>query len=139
MSTIPHDVNIYKLSFADISFFTVTNRSTIRNAQSIHPKGRQRISQDSYRRQSRRFLQQRGRLNSQSKDVTRSPLQERKPNRGVYCACAKSKIHQDKEKLIFYFLFLVLFLYIWKVAYHEIVTVVLRIQQTQGGLSLNAI
>uniref|UniRef100_A0A672JZX5 Neutrophil cytosolic factor 1-like n=1 Tax=Sinocyclocheilus grahami TaxID=75366 RepID=A0A672JZX5_SINGR len=56
-------------------------RSTIRNAHSIHPKGRQRISQDSYRRQSRRFLQQRGRLNSQSRLVTRSPLQERKTNR----------------------------------------------------------
>uniref|UniRef100_A0A671N3L9 Neutrophil cytosolic factor 1-like n=1 Tax=Sinocyclocheilus anshuiensis TaxID=1608454 RepID=A0A671N3L9_9TELE len=56
-------------------------RSTIRNAHSIHPKGRQRISQDSYRRQSRRFLQQQGRLNSQSRNVTRSPLQERKTNR----------------------------------------------------------
>uniref|UniRef100_A0A671S4F5 Neutrophil cytosolic factor 1-like n=1 Tax=Sinocyclocheilus anshuiensis TaxID=1608454 RepID=A0A671S4F5_9TELE len=56
-------------------------RSTIRNAQSIHPKGRQRISQDTYRRQSRRFLQQRGRLNSQSRNGTRSPLQERKTNR----------------------------------------------------------
>ncbi|XP_051981330.1 neutrophil cytosolic factor 1-like [Xyrauchen texanus] len=56
-------------------------RSTIRNAQSIHTKGRQRISQDSYRKQSRRFLQQRGRLNSQSKNMTRSPLQERKTNR----------------------------------------------------------
>uniref|UniRef100_A0A673J8U7 Williams-Beuren syndrome chromosomal region 16 protein-like n=1 Tax=Sinocyclocheilus rhinocerous TaxID=307959 RepID=A0A673J8U7_9TELE len=56
-------------------------RSTIRNAHSINPKGRQRISQDSYRRQSRRFLQQRGRLNSQSRNVTRSPLQERKTNR----------------------------------------------------------
>ncbi|CAB1316679.1 unnamed protein product, partial [Coregonus sp. 'balchen'] len=33
-------------------------RSTIRNAQSIHSKGRQRISQDTYRRNSRRFLQQ---------------------------------------------------------------------------------
>uniref|UniRef100_A0A8C1K0C5 Neutrophil cytosolic factor 1 n=1 Tax=Cyprinus carpio TaxID=7962 RepID=A0A8C1K0C5_CYPCA len=56
-------------------------RSTIRNAHSIHPKGQQRISQESYRRQSRRFLQQRGRLNSQSRNVTRSPLQERKTNR----------------------------------------------------------
>uniref|UniRef100_A0A8C1HXT9 Neutrophil cytosolic factor 1 n=1 Tax=Cyprinus carpio carpio TaxID=630221 RepID=A0A8C1HXT9_CYPCA len=56
-------------------------RSTIRNAQSIHSKGRQRITQDTYRRQSRRFLQQRGRLNSQSKNGTRSPLQERKTNR----------------------------------------------------------
>uniref|UniRef100_A0A8C1HFY3 Neutrophil cytosolic factor 1 n=1 Tax=Cyprinus carpio carpio TaxID=630221 RepID=A0A8C1HFY3_CYPCA len=59
-------------------------RSTIRNAHSIHPKGQQRISQESYRRQSRRFLQQRGRLNSQSRNVTRSPLQERKTNRGVH-------------------------------------------------------
>ncbi|XP_039612487.1 neutrophil cytosol factor 1 [Polypterus senegalus] len=35
-------------------------RSTIRNAQSIHQKGRQRISQETYRRNSRRYLQQRG-------------------------------------------------------------------------------
>ncbi|KPP79352.1 neutrophil cytosol factor 1-like [Scleropages formosus] len=35
-------------------------RSTIRNVKSIHAKGRNRISQDAYRRNSRRYLQQRG-------------------------------------------------------------------------------
>ncbi|KAI7813520.1 neutrophil cytosol factor 1 [Triplophysa rosa] len=74
-------------------------RSTIRNVQSIHPKGRQRISQDSYRRQSRRFLQQRGRLNSQSKNVTRSPLQERKPNRENIVNSSSSKT-EDLDKSI---------------------------------------
>ncbi|XP_015223285.2 neutrophil cytosol factor 1 isoform X1 [Lepisosteus oculatus] len=34
-------------------------RSTIRNAQSIHSRGRQRITQDTYRRNSRRYLQHR--------------------------------------------------------------------------------
>ncbi|XP_030648387.1 neutrophil cytosol factor 1 isoform X2 [Chanos chanos] len=59
-------------------------RSTIRNAQSIHAKGRQRISQDTYRRNSRRFLQDRGRPVSQLKKNSRtpglSPLRERKTN-----------------------------------------------------------
>uniref|UniRef100_A0A6Q2Y0T7 Uncharacterized protein n=1 Tax=Esox lucius TaxID=8010 RepID=A0A6Q2Y0T7_ESOLU len=54
-------------------------RSTIRNAQSIHGKGRQRISQDTYRRNSRRFLQQKGsRPRMNSKASTQSPLQERR-------------------------------------------------------------
>uniref|UniRef100_A0A8C8IBV9 Neutrophil cytosolic factor 1 n=1 Tax=Oncorhynchus tshawytscha TaxID=74940 RepID=A0A8C8IBV9_ONCTS len=55
-------------------------RSTIRNAQSIHSKGRQRISQDTYRRNSRRFLQQKGGRPNQprktSKASTQSPLQD---------------------------------------------------------------
>eukprot|EP00063_Salmo_salar_P078293 XP_014053128.1 PREDICTED: SH3 and PX domain-containing protein 2B isoform X2 [Salmo salar] len=55
-------------------------RSTIRNAQSIHSKGRQRISQDTYRRNSRRFLQQKGSRPNQprktSKASTQSPLQD---------------------------------------------------------------
>ncbi|VTJ56531.1 Hypothetical predicted protein [Marmota monax] len=37
-------------------------RSTIRNAHSIHQRSRKRLSQDSYRRNSVRFLQQRRRL-----------------------------------------------------------------------------
>uniref|UniRef100_A0A250YH43 Neutrophil cytosol factor 1 n=2 Tax=Castor canadensis TaxID=51338 RepID=A0A250YH43_CASCN len=37
-------------------------RSTIRNAQSIHQRSRKRLSQDTYRRNSVRFLQQRRRL-----------------------------------------------------------------------------
>ncbi|KAL0994603.1 hypothetical protein UPYG_G00124720 [Umbra pygmaea] len=54
-------------------------RSTIRNAQSIHSKGRQRISQDTYRRNSRHFLQHKGsRTRNISRASRQSPLQERK-------------------------------------------------------------
>ncbi|XP_041807529.1 neutrophil cytosol factor 1 [Chelmon rostratus] len=57
-------------------------RSTIRNAKSIHSKSRQRISQDAYRRNSRRYLQQKGgRLaepHRNSKNAEKSPLRERK-------------------------------------------------------------
>ncbi|GAA6107541.1 neutrophil cytosol factor 1 isoform X2 [Tachysurus ichikawai] len=55
-------------------------RSTIRNAQSIHAKGRQRISQDTYRRQSRKFLQQRGRLLSQPRKNSKSMAEENPDN-----------------------------------------------------------
>ncbi|XP_058857340.1 neutrophil cytosolic factor 1-like isoform X1 [Acipenser ruthenus] len=41
-------------------------RSTIRNAKSIHTRGRQRISQDTYRRNSRRYLHQRGQREAHS-------------------------------------------------------------------------
>ncbi|XP_060768274.1 neutrophil cytosol factor 1 [Neoarius graeffei] len=51
-------------------------RSTIRNAKSIHAKGRQQISQDSYRRQSRKFLQQRGRLASQPRKNSKTMMEE---------------------------------------------------------------
>ncbi|NP_001138894.1 neutrophil cytosol factor 1 [Salmo salar] len=57
-------------------------RSTIRNAQSIHGKGRKGISQNTYRRNSRRFLLQKGDWPNQprktSNDAPQSPLQERK-------------------------------------------------------------
>ncbi|KAJ4929598.1 hypothetical protein JOQ06_018621 [Pogonophryne albipinna] len=57
-------------------------RSTIRNAKSIHNKSRQRLSQDTYRRNSRRYLQQKGgRLaepRKNSKTAAKSPLRERK-------------------------------------------------------------
>ncbi|XP_073335486.1 neutrophil cytosol factor 1 [Pagrus major] len=57
-------------------------RSTIRNAKSIHNKTRQRLTQDTYRRNSRRYLQQKGaRLASprrNSKNAPKSPLRERK-------------------------------------------------------------
>ncbi|XP_049448663.1 neutrophil cytosol factor 1 [Epinephelus fuscoguttatus] len=57
-------------------------RSTIRNAKSIHNKARNRLSQDTYRRNSRRYLQQKGsRLaepKGNSKNATKSPLTERK-------------------------------------------------------------
>uniref|UniRef100_A0A8C7Q194 Neutrophil cytosolic factor 1 n=1 Tax=Oncorhynchus mykiss TaxID=8022 RepID=A0A8C7Q194_ONCMY len=60
--------------------YVVRQLSTIRNAQSIHSKGRQRISQDTYRRNSRRFLQQKGGWPNQprktSKASTQSPLQD---------------------------------------------------------------
>ncbi|XP_054481663.1 neutrophil cytosol factor 1 [Anoplopoma fimbria] len=49
-------------------------RSTIRNAKSIHNKSRQRLSQDSYRRNSRRYLQQKG---GNPKTAAKSPLKER--------------------------------------------------------------
>ncbi|KAG9351855.1 hypothetical protein JZ751_023106 [Albula glossodonta] len=59
-------------------------RSTIRNVQSIHTKGKQKISQDVYRRNSRRYLQQRGLRPSKARPAqrgtTQSPLLERKNN-----------------------------------------------------------
>ncbi|XP_036380714.1 neutrophil cytosol factor 1 [Megalops cyprinoides] len=59
-------------------------RSTIRNPQSIHAKGRQKISQDIYRRNSRHYLQQRGKRSNQSRQMNRvskqSPLVERRNN-----------------------------------------------------------
>ncbi|KAM7397674.1 hypothetical protein PAMA_005812 [Pampus argenteus] len=50
-------------------------RSTIRNAKSIHSRARQRLSQDTYRRNSRRYLQQKGSIKA-----AKSPLKERKDN-----------------------------------------------------------
>ncbi|KAM4619909.1 neutrophil cytosol factor 1 [Polymixia lowei] len=55
-------------------------RSTIRNAQSIHSKGRQRLSQDAYRRNSQRYRQQKGNRPAEARKTVKpkSPLQERK-------------------------------------------------------------
>ncbi|CAJ1063291.1 neutrophil cytosol factor 1 isoform X2 [Xyrichtys novacula] len=56
-------------------------RSSISNAKSIHNKARQRISQDTYRRNSRRYLQQKGSRRTENKNVRnapKSPLRERK-------------------------------------------------------------
>nr|XP_046266397.1 neutrophil cytosol factor 1 [Scatophagus argus] len=60
-------------------------RSTIRNAKSIHNKSRQRLSQEAYRRNSRRYLQQKGDKGGRlaephrtSKNTAKSPLRERK-------------------------------------------------------------
>uniref|UniRef100_A0A3Q4BNB2 Uncharacterized protein n=1 Tax=Mola mola TaxID=94237 RepID=A0A3Q4BNB2_MOLML len=57
-------------------------RSTIRNAKSIHNKSRPRLSQDAYRRNSRRYLQQKeGRLAEPKKNsniAAMSPLREKK-------------------------------------------------------------
>ncbi|XP_068188148.1 neutrophil cytosol factor 1 [Antennarius striatus] len=57
-------------------------RSTIRNAKSIHNKSRKQLSQETYRRNSRRYLQQKGgRLAEPRKPLNnsaKSPLRERK-------------------------------------------------------------
>ncbi|XP_041865026.1 neutrophil cytosol factor 1 [Melanotaenia boesemani] len=58
-------------------------RSTIRNAKSIHNKSRQLLSQDAYRRNSRRYLQQKGSrlatpLRNSKNSSAKSPLRERK-------------------------------------------------------------
>ncbi|KAJ8266530.1 hypothetical protein GJAV_G00131500 [Gymnothorax javanicus] len=57
-------------------------RSTIRNVQSIHAKGRNKISQDVYRRNSRRYLEQRGMRSAKErrKVPTQPPLLERSSN-----------------------------------------------------------
>ncbi|XP_049598821.1 neutrophil cytosol factor 1 [Syngnathus scovelli] len=57
-------------------------RSTIKNAKSIHERSRQRLSQEAYRRNSRRYLQQKGgqpsAVTRKSKIPEKSPLRERK-------------------------------------------------------------
>uniref|UniRef100_A0A3B3US65 Neutrophil cytosolic factor 1 n=1 Tax=Poecilia latipinna TaxID=48699 RepID=A0A3B3US65_9TELE len=52
-------------------------RSTIRNAKSIHSKSRQKLSQDAYRRNSRRYLQQKG-VTPPKRNSGKVPLKERK-------------------------------------------------------------
>ncbi|XP_004380828.1 neutrophil cytosol factor 1 isoform X1 [Trichechus manatus latirostris] len=51
-------------------------RSSIRNAQSIHQRSRKRLSQDTYRRNSVRFLQQRRRQARPGPQGAVAPLQE---------------------------------------------------------------
>uniref|UniRef100_A0A7N6BYD6 Neutrophil cytosolic factor 1 n=1 Tax=Anabas testudineus TaxID=64144 RepID=A0A7N6BYD6_ANATE len=63
-------------------------RSTIRNAKSIHNKSsNKRLTQDTYRRNSRRYLQQKdGRLTEphrNSKNAAKSPLRERKNEENI--------------------------------------------------------
>ncbi|XP_070839076.1 neutrophil cytosol factor 1 [Chaetodon trifascialis] len=62
-------------------------RSTIRNAKSIHNKSRQRLSQEAYRRNSRRYLQQKGGRRAEprrsSKSAEKSPLRERKNQENI--------------------------------------------------------
>ncbi|XP_077448126.1 neutrophil cytosol factor 1 [Stigmatopora argus] len=53
-------------------------RSTIKNAKSIHGRGRQRLSQEAYRRNSRRYLQKKDGRSSIAKIPEKSPLRERK-------------------------------------------------------------
>ncbi|XP_040907347.1 neutrophil cytosol factor 1 [Toxotes jaculatrix] len=52
-------------------------RSTIRNAKSIHNRSRKRVSQDTYRRNSVRYLQQKG------SRPPKSPLRERKNQNNI--------------------------------------------------------
>ncbi|XP_023511273.1 neutrophil cytosol factor 1 [Equus przewalskii] len=54
-------------------------RSSIRNAHSIHQRSRKRLSQDAYRRNSVRFLQQRRRLGRPGPQSAGSPLSEEQP------------------------------------------------------------
>ncbi|XP_042544036.1 neutrophil cytosol factor 1 isoform X2 [Dipodomys spectabilis] len=54
-------------------------RSTIRNAQSIHQRARKRLSQDAYRRNSVRFLQQRGRQSPQQASPQTPPRAKPQP------------------------------------------------------------
>ncbi|KAG8008420.1 Neutrophil cytosolic factor 1 [Nibea albiflora] len=76
-------------------------RSTIRNAKSIHNKSRQRMSQDAYRRNSRRYLQQKGGQISDprknSKNAAQSPLRERK-NQGNIAEQSGSSSESELKK-----------------------------------------
>uniref|UniRef100_A0A7N8XP97 Neutrophil cytosolic factor 1 n=1 Tax=Mastacembelus armatus TaxID=205130 RepID=A0A7N8XP97_9TELE len=67
-------------------------RSTIRNAKSIHSRSRQSLSQDAYRRNSRRYLQEKGRRTGtpgragphrNSRNSAKSPLRERKNEENI--------------------------------------------------------
>uniref|UniRef100_A0A8C6L9Y0 Neutrophil cytosolic factor 1 n=1 Tax=Nothobranchius furzeri TaxID=105023 RepID=A0A8C6L9Y0_NOTFU len=60
-------------------------RSTIRNAKSIHNKSRKRLSQEAYRKNSRRYLQERGNRfpDKNSKTSAKSPLQEMKNQNNI--------------------------------------------------------
>ncbi|XP_062844739.1 neutrophil cytosol factor 1 [Trichomycterus rosablanca] len=75
-------------------------RSTIRNAQSIHANGRKRISQDSYRRQSRRFLQQRVRLSSNPRKLSKCTVEEREGNTDNTATSATLKDEPKKTPVI---------------------------------------
>lgn len=57
-------------------------RSTIRNAQSIHQRSRKRLSQDTYRRNSVRFLQQRRRLARPGPQSAENKTRECRTGRG---------------------------------------------------------
>ncbi|XP_068436442.1 neutrophil cytosol factor 1 isoform X2 [Clinocottus analis] len=70
-------------------------RSTIRNAKSIHNKARQRLSQDTYRRNSRRYLQQRG----NAKMAAKSPLRERKNQDNVPEASGSSSESEPRKEV----------------------------------------
>lgn len=74
-------------------------RSTIRNAKSIHSRSRQRMSQDVYRKNSRRYLQQKGsRLNEPRRNSnSKSPLRERKNQDNIPESNSSSETELKKE------------------------------------------
>uniref|UniRef100_A0A0F8BNB5 Neutrophil cytosol factor 1 n=1 Tax=Larimichthys crocea TaxID=215358 RepID=A0A0F8BNB5_LARCR len=76
-------------------------RSTIRNAKSIHNKSRLRMSQDAYRKNSRRYLQQKGgqisNPHKNSKNAAQSPLRERK-NQGNIAEQSGSSSESELKK-----------------------------------------
>ncbi|KAM3868734.1 neutrophil cytosol factor 1 [Diretmus argenteus] len=76
-------------------------RSTIRNAQSIHGKGRRRLSPNAYRKNSRRYLQQKHshltEPRGSSKTPAKSPLQERK-NQGNVSELSGSSSDGEPKK-----------------------------------------
>ncbi|XP_020511159.1 neutrophil cytosol factor 1 [Labrus bergylta] len=75
-------------------------RSSISNAKSIHNKARQKISQDTYRRNSRRYLQQKGGLrveNKNSRGAAKSPLRERKNQENIPKQSASSSEGELKK------------------------------------------
>ncbi|KAM6984081.1 neutrophil cytosol factor 1 [Tautogolabrus adspersus] len=77
-------------------------RSSISNAKSIHNKARQRISQDTYRRNSRRYLQQKGGLraeNRNSRNAAKSPLRERKNKENIPEQAASSSEGELKKEV----------------------------------------
>ncbi|KAM3602060.1 uncharacterized protein V6R79_023811 [Siganus canaliculatus] len=77
-------------------------RSTIRNAKSIHQKSRQRLSQETYRRNSRRYLQQKGSsLATPRKDSgasAKSPLRERKNQNNIPDTSSSSSESELKKE-----------------------------------------
>uniref|UniRef100_A0A672YCQ6 Neutrophil cytosolic factor 1 n=1 Tax=Sphaeramia orbicularis TaxID=375764 RepID=A0A672YCQ6_9TELE len=77
-------------------------RSTIRNAKSIHSRPRQKISQEAYRRNSRRYLQQKSgrRLEPKqnSKTMAKSPLSERKNQDNIPEESSSSSESEMKKK-----------------------------------------
>lgn len=77
-------------------------RSTIRNAKSIHSRPRQKISQEAYRRNSRRYLQQKsGRQlepKKNSKTMAKSPLSERKNQDNIPEESSSSSESEMKKK-----------------------------------------
>ncbi|XP_062342129.1 neutrophil cytosol factor 1 [Osmerus eperlanus] len=73
-------------------------RSSIYNAKSIHGKSTRRISQDTYRKNSRRFLQQRGSQPRKSPmSFTGSPLQEKKNDDNIPKSPNSSNVDMGKN------------------------------------------